>query len=97
MLFKRQVVEPSTTVALPELLLQTLENLDGDSLILAPGDVAFFTNDAGRIIHVGILLNTTEILHAHGKVRVDAIDDYGIVNAYGQNRVHKLRLIKRFG
>ena len=51
----------------------------------------------GNIIHVGILLNTTEILHAHGKVRVDAIDDYGIVNAYGQNRVHKLRLIKRFG
>ena len=50
-----------------------------------------------NIIHVGILLNTTEILHAHGKVRVDAIDDYGIVNAYGQNRVHKLRLIKRFG
>jgi two-component system sensor histidine kinase SenX3 len=42
MLFKRQVVEPSTTVALPELLLQTLENLDGDSLILAPGDVATF-------------------------------------------------------
>ncbi len=42
MLFKRQAVEPSTTAALPELLLQTLENLDGDSLILAPGDVATF-------------------------------------------------------
>ncbi len=61
------------------------------------GDLAFFDDADGNIIHVGILLNTTEILHAHGKVRVDAIDNFGIVNAYGQNRVHKLRLIKRFG
>ena len=61
------------------------------------GDLAFFDDADGNIIHVGILLNTNDILHAHGKVRVDAIDNYGIVNAYGQNRVHKLRLIKRFG
>lgn len=42
MRFKRQVVEAPSPVGLPELLLQTLENLDGDSLILAPGDVAMF-------------------------------------------------------
>jgi gamma-D-glutamyl-L-lysine dipeptidyl-peptidase len=61
------------------------------------GDLAFFDDADGNIIHVGMLLNTTEILHAHGKVRVDAIDNFGIVNAYSQNRMHKLRLIKRFG
>jgi two-component system sensor histidine kinase SenX3 len=42
MRFKRQVVQAPTSAGLPELLLQTLENLDGDSLILAPGDVAMF-------------------------------------------------------
>jgi two-component system sensor histidine kinase SenX3 len=42
MRFKRQVVEAPSPAGLPELLLQTLENLDGDSLILAPGDLAMF-------------------------------------------------------
>lgn len=42
MRFKRQVVQAPSPAGLPELLLQTLENLDGDSLILAPGDVAMF-------------------------------------------------------
>ncbi len=60
------------------------------------GDLAFFDDEEGKIIHVGILLSTNEIIHAHGKVRVDGIDNFGIVNGYGQNRVHKLRVIKRF-
>jgi cell wall-associated NlpC family hydrolase len=60
------------------------------------GDLAFFDDEEGKIIHVGILLNPTEIIHSHGKVRIDTIDNFGIVNAYGQNRLHKLRLIKRF-
>lgn len=42
MRFKRQMVQAPTSAGLPELLLQTLESLDGDSLILAPGDVAMF-------------------------------------------------------
>lgn len=36
------MVQAPTSAGLPELLLQTLESLDGDSLILAPGDVAMF-------------------------------------------------------
>jgi two-component system sensor histidine kinase SenX3 len=42
MRFKRQVVQPPAPNGLPDLLLRTLENLDGDSIILAPGDVAMF-------------------------------------------------------
>lgn len=42
MRFKRQEVEVPISAELPELLLKTLENLDGDSLILAPGDVVMF-------------------------------------------------------
>lgn len=59
------------------------------------GDLAFFDNHAGRITHVGILLNENTIIHASGKVRVDTIDSLGIVNTDTGQRTHKLRLIKR--
>lgn len=61
-----------------------------------PGDVAFFDNDEGRIIHVGILLNQKEIIHASGQVRIDPIDDQGIFNKELKRYTHKLRIIKRF-
>ncbi|MCW3109382.1 MAG: hypothetical protein JWQ09_3888 [Segetibacter sp.] len=60
-----------------------------------PGDLAFFDNEAGRITHVGILLNGNTIIHASGKVRVDNIDSLGIINTDNGKRTHKLRLIKR--
>lgn len=61
-----------------------------------PGDVAFFDNDAGRITHVGMMLNTTDIIHASGKVRIDKMDNQGIYNAELGRYTHKLRIIKRF-
>lgn len=61
-----------------------------------PGDVAFFDNEEGKIIHVGIMLNPQEIIHASGKVRIDKIDDQGIFNAELGRYTHKLRIIKRF-
>lgn len=60
------------------------------------GDLAFFDNEEGRITHVGILLSKDEIIHASGKVRIDAIDHLGIVNSDTGQRTHKLRLIKRY-
>jgi cell wall-associated NlpC family hydrolase len=59
------------------------------------GDLAFFDNDEGEIIHVGILLNENEIIHASGKVRVDKIDHQGIFNVDTGRYSHKLRLIKK--
>jgi hypothetical protein len=59
------------------------------------GDLAFFDNDAGKIIHVGILLNSNEIIHASGKVQVDDIDNGGIINRITGQRTQKLRIIKR--
>jgi hypothetical protein len=59
------------------------------------GDLAFFDNEAGRIIHVGILLNSSTIIHASGKVRIDTIDNLGVINGDTKKRTHKLRLIKR--
>ena len=59
------------------------------------GDLAFFDNEEGRITHVGILLNANEIIHASGKVRIDKIDNMGIVQSETQFRTHHLRLIRR--
>lgn len=61
-----------------------------------PGDLAFFDNSEGRITHVGILLNEKEIIHASGVVRVDPIDNHGIMNKQSGKRTHNLRIIKRF-
>lgn len=60
------------------------------------GDLAFFDNDEGKIVHVGLLLNSDEIIHASGKVRVDKIDTQGILNLETKQRTHNLRIIKRF-
>ena len=34
-----------------------------------PGDLAFFDNEEGNIVHVGIVLENNHIIHASGKVR----------------------------
>lgn len=60
------------------------------------GDLAFFDDGEGQIIHTGILLNQHEIIHASGKVRIDKIDTEGIVNADTGLRTQKLRIIKRY-
>lgn len=59
------------------------------------GDLAFFDNEEGRITHVGIMLNSAEIIHASGRVRIDRIDNQGIVNSDTGLRTHNLRVIKR--
>ena len=60
-----------------------------------PGDLAFFDDKDGNITHVGILLKDHRIIHAHGKVRIDSIDQTGIYNKELNTHSHKLRLIKR--
>lgn len=59
------------------------------------GDLAFFDNEEGRITHVGIMLNNDQIIHASGKVRIDLIDDHGIIHKETGRYSHKLRIIKR--
>ena len=59
-------------------------------------DLAFFENEKGKIIHVGILLEGNQIIHAAGQVRIDRLDHNGIFNEERQIYSHKLRLIKRF-
>ncbi|MFQ3173157.1 MAG: hypothetical protein ACI9WT_000764 [Flavobacterium sp.] len=60
-----------------------------------PGDLAFFDNEEGNIIHVGIIMENNYIIHASGKVRIDRIDHLGIYNAEINKHTHKLRVIKK--
>jgi len=59
-----------------------------------PGDLAFFDNDEGQIVHVGIILEDRHIIHAFGKVRLDRIDQTGIFNRDEKRYTHSLRVIK---
>ncbi len=62
------------------------------------GDVAFFDDKEGRIVHVGILLDNQNIIHAtdsSGRVVIDRIDLGGIVSVSLRKRTHNLRVVKR--
>lgn len=60
------------------------------------GDVAFFDNEEGNIIHTGIITGMGSIVHASGSVRIDPLDHHGIYNKAEGKYSHKLRIIKRF-
>jgi len=59
------------------------------------GDVAFFDNEDGEIIHTGIICGKDKILHASGFVRIDNLDTTGIYNKQIEQYTHKLRIVKR--
>lgn len=59
------------------------------------GDLAFFDNEEGAIVHVGILLDNEKIIHASGCVKIDRFDHYGIFNSVTKKYSHTLRVIKR--
>lgn len=76
---------------------QALEGEEVKSLRSARcGDLAFFDNKESKITHVGILLNEEEIIHSAGKVRIDKIDEQGILNTDTGIRTHRLREIRRY-
>ncbi len=55
-----------------------------------PGNLAYFSNAEGKVVHVGILLDDDRIIHAYGKVRIDQITPQGIVNGVSGDLTHKL-------
>lgn len=59
-----------------------------------PGDLAFFDNADGVIIHTGIILDQGRIIHASGKVRIDMIDHEGINHSGTRRYTHQLRVVK---
>jgi hypothetical protein len=60
-----------------------------------PGDLAFFDDDEGKIVHTGILWKKNKIIHASGKVRIDNVDQFGIFNIETKRYTHKMRVMKK--
>ena len=60
-----------------------------------PGDLAFFDNEEGKIVHVGIIWEKNKIIHSSGKVRIDNIDHFGIYNIDTGRYSHQMRLMRR--
>jgi hypothetical protein len=59
------------------------------------GDLAFFENTEGKVVHVGIMLNNERIIHASGKVKIDVIDEKGIYSEELKRYTHKLNAVRR--
>ena len=58
-------------------------------------DIAFFSDDNGKIVHTGILCDANSIIHASGHVRIDRFDEGGIFNEAENRYTHRLHSIKR--
>jgi cell wall-associated NlpC family hydrolase len=71
----------------------------GDSLFFVgeseAGDIAFFSNAEGEMIHAGIMLNNFELIHVDEKVRIDTIDSTGIYSKEQRKHTYLLRVVQR--
>ncbi|HZX74653.1 MAG TPA: C40 family peptidase [Cyclobacteriaceae bacterium] len=70
---------------------KTVKNIEASM----PGDLAFFHNAEGKIVHVGIILSDEKIIHASGQVRIDHINEEGILHSDSKIYTHQLSEIRR--
>ena len=59
------------------------------------GDLAFFRNDEGKIIHVGLVLPDGKIIHASGRVRIDRLTAEGIFQSENGEKTHTFSHFRR--
>src|SRR5690606_15553029 len=59
------------------------------------GDLAFFQDEKGKITHTGIVLGDNKIIHASGKVRVDTLQEAGIMHTDSKVITHRLAALRR--
>lgn len=92
-----QVVYSMLGIFLPRDASQQVEHGEPVDFLseVQPGDLAFFANEEGNIIHVGILVNSHQIIHASGNVKKEIIDSQGIISSQTGEYSHNLRVIKR--
>lgn len=60
-----------------------------------PGDLVFFKNADDKVNHVGILLDDDRIIHASGRVRIDHLNEEGILNLETKIYTHQFAHIRR--
>ncbi len=92
-----QIVYKISGIKLPRDAYEQIELGNNVSFVeeAKTGDLAFFDNEEGKIVHVGICLGKGQIIHASGEVRIDQLDHQGIFNRDTNKYSHKLRVIKR--
>ena len=59
-----------------------------------PGDLAFFGEK--KITHVGIIIDSNKIVHAFGCVRIDYLNEKGIINSTSKKITHYLKKINSY-
>jgi len=60
------------------------------------GDLAFFSDADGRIIHAGIGIDDGWMIHCDGKVKSGRLDQQGLFDPRENRYIYQLRLIKRY-
>jgi hypothetical protein len=92
-----QIVYQMVGISLPrDPLEQVKMGSSIDFIELAqPGDIAFFENRFGRIVHSGIILPDNQLLHSLGHVKIDVMDHYGVFDLNKNHYLKSLRIIKR--
>jgi len=59
------------------------------------GDLVFFKNKEEKIVHVGIFIGDDKIIHASGKVRIDHLNEEGILNSESKVYTHTFSQARR--
>jgi hypothetical protein len=74
---------------------QALQGITIDKLSDAKeGDLVFFGNET-KINHVGMLSDNSTVIHASGKVKIEKMDEKGIIGNVEKDYTHFLKSIKR--
>jgi len=92
-----QIVYQMVGISMPRDPLEQLKL--GSSVefieLAQPGDIAFFENRVGRIVHSGIILPDNQLLHSLGQVKIDLMDHFGVFDTQKNHYLKSLRIIKR--
>lgn len=59
------------------------------------GDLVFFKNKEEKIVHVGIFIGDDKIIHASGKVRIDHLNEEGILHSESKVYTHTFSQARR--
>jgi cell wall-associated NlpC family hydrolase len=95
--FAQQVFKLFGVKLLRDAYLQAEQGTNVESLENARlGDLAFFQNEKGGVTHVGILLSSSQIIHAAGQVRIDEMTKEGIYNRERSVQTHRIHSIRRY-
>lgn len=92
-----QMVFRATGINLPRDAAQQAEHArEIDFTEAAADDLAFFSNESGKVTHVGIVIPDNRIIHASGRVRIDTLTREGIYSEEQEGITHRLSSIRRF-